>query len=314
MRSASLLLLLFIFAAGCAPKVEISHILPPKTEVDIRYVDVSKLEGDDLGEFADAMRETLENISRGGERVFYVDENGADGIFSGKITKKSRSAEFFRSDSSDCNENNYCGSAKIRCIKSWYDLDIYIELRSTDDTAKLYSKNFSRGMRTESCPSDPSYDSVQYIGFSADKIKLGGQSAAKDSPSREGENSWEIMQNNIVFEIASDFGDRKANLRVKLAGKDKKLGKYDAKFFKSAVSAAKEGGMEDAYPVWKRLAERYPDAAHLLYNIGVYHESRGEDRQALEYYHRAATLLEGEDKTVKAAIDRMEDKILRFTP
>jgi hypothetical protein len=80
---------------------------------------------------------------------------------------------------------------------------------------------------------------------------------------------------------------------------------------KPAVELAEKERFDDAYAAWKALADANPTLAPAVFNMGVVHEIKGQDLEALQLYEKAKELNPQQtlyERTRKALKDRLDQQ------
>lgn len=193
----------------------------------------------------------------------------------------------------------------VNCSEGSYSMAVSLSLTDYVTTQVIYAGSFSRAISTKKCP-DTSM-STQKSGFDTGKSALGKEVIELKNLSTA-TDTYTVMANDILAQVAKEFGEYTLIMDIEVAEKDNNLNKSDKDAFKNAVGYMEKGNTARACEIWRDMEGRNANAPYLFYNLGLCSEIAGDYDGAASYYNKADRLTGKPDKMIGKAIDRVATK------
>lgn len=321
-KSFLYILLIYIFAVGCAPKISTQVTMPAKSQEasDIRQVAVFPFEGNYGKKAAVDIENVLANVNVNNKKYFTVvdrqhiqkimseqklqtsgiiDENtavklgrliGAKGVYIGNA-EYTDSDQIFTEQRSVCSSSDKNGKCtgysnySVTCVKRTAGLNV---------TPKLI---------------DIATGQVRYSS------RLGGSdyiSRCSDSsvPLRSTEQLLEGIARGVMDSFRTDVAPYNTTVFIEILDKTDGItdgtGKDNLKY---SIDFAKNGRLDRACEIWRKGGELYPRSISYAYNIGICLETEGDINAALNQYIKADKLTNKPEKVINSALLRVRERL-----
>jgi len=324
---------ILVFISACAPPaVKTTTLATAKYHeaAKLKEVAVLPFEGTDGMEIAAEMEAVLASINLGDKQYFtLVDRTrldriisemkltqsalvnpdtaaqlgkmvGAKGIYTGVVTVSNINTGHFNEDRSKCIQtetkydkkgrpyegpcikwNNY----KVHCMKRTANLSVTPKLVEVESGRVVYANNLTGTANSSACPDS---------------------STPLASPFELMQRARQIVKQKFRTDVAPHY----VTFEIKLMDSTDGIGSKEAeKKFEQGINFAKNNRLDRACELWGEARILSPNAASILYNLGICAEVTGDLEQAYDLYKKADRLMSSPDDRVSSALYRVSSQM-----
>lgn len=288
-RIAGGMVLLFVAAAANAETLPVWVDYPAASAqaAALRSIRVEQLGGDVGPDLEIQIEDALRAVDLGGGPYFRIVPGVSGADAEAQLTGTAHTEQRFEDYTEEherCvkDASGDCTSAKekftAKCRRRHVDLVVTLRLIGRDG-ALIWSDNRPEGYDDSSCEdSTSSPRSRSAVG--RDLAVRVAQRVRGDLAQHRMQESWRVDENR------------------------KGLSKADSDTFKAAVKATK-GHVDEACRIWSDLAQRNPQHAPTLFNVGLCAESSGADQRSVTGAYQQVLALDPKHKYARQALDRL---------